>query len=156
MSRPDLGRIPTFLVAGAGIALLAPGSIRLLQLSERPEAAANPFPGQGRTHATNAPASGELTAPAAVWAATLRDELFPEPLPPPPATAPPPPLAIELIAISERSGLRTAFVYDASVKEFVEVALGATLPSGAVLTDLEPYAAVFERGEQRTRLELKR
>jgi hypothetical protein len=156
MNRPDLGRIPTFLVASGAVALLAPGSIRLLQPSERPEAAASPSPGQGRTHATNAPASGELTAPAAVWAATLRDELFPEPPALPPEAAPPPPLAIELIAISERGGLRTAFVYDASVKEFVEVALGGTLPSGAVLTELAPHAAVFERGEQRTRLELKR
>lgn len=99
-------------------------------------------------------AASHLEVPASVLAATLRDDLFPDP-PPPPRETPPPRLDLELIAISGKGNTRSAFVFSPSEGDYRELTPGDAAPGGATLASIEPAAAIFDLGGREVRLELR-
>ncbi len=95
-----------------------------------------------------------LLVSEAALTATLRDELFPQPKQSSTAPAPAPPkLALELVAILGPPEARRAFVYEAEMQTYAELAPGDSLGSVQVVEVGARHIIVSLAGADR-RLEL--
>ncbi len=91
------------------------------------------------------------TVPPGALAVSLWDDLFPEsrPEPEPP---PPPRLALELVALLGPAGARRAFVYDADLREYFDLAPGDTAALAADERSFPPRSAEATATDSRPRL----